>query len=301
MAYDDHYPEGRFQGRGRGRWRGEHERDDGPETQWRGDPAFGGGWGNQLPRPQRLGDRSWREGDDPWADADRYGGYGIPGDFGPINRDSRLHQGGPGYDASFGGPRFDRADVGSTGTHGVHPASTALGRDLGAGPGFYGSSAREYAIARHDPHYSEWRQRQIAELDRDYDEYRRENQSRFDREFGAWRERRGAQRQAVGRVVAHMEVVGSDGAHVGTVDDTRGDDIVLTRSDPEAGGIHHRIPCGWVDRVEDKVILNLTAEEATTRWREDSRSRALFERPNSGTSGPHMLNRSFSGTYSDKE
>lgn len=296
MAYDE-LQSGRFRDRGRGRWRGEHERDDGPATQWRGDSAFGGGWGNQVARPQRLGDRGWREADEPWADAGRYRG---DGEFGPFSRGSDLHHGGPGYDASFGGPRFDRADVGSTGSHGVHPVSSAYGGDLGAG--FHSGSARDYAIAqRHDPHYSEWRSRRIAELDRDYDEYRRETQSRFDREFDAWRERRGVQREAIGRVAAKMEVVGSDGAHVGTVDATRDDDIILTRSDPKAGGIHHRIPCSWIDRVEDKVILNLTAEEATTQWREESRSRALFERPDSGSTGPHMLNRSFSGTYPDEE
>src|SRR4029453_3628796 len=33
------------------------------------------------------------------------------------------------------------------------------------------------ASGLHDPHYSEWRQRQLDGLDRDYDDYRRENQS----------------------------------------------------------------------------------------------------------------------------
>ena len=49
------------------------------------------------------------------------------------------------------------------------------------------------------------------------------------------------------------------------------------------------------------MILNLTAEDATTRWREESRSRALFERTDSGSTGPHVLNRSFAGTYRDEE
>jgi hypothetical protein len=129
-----------------------------------------------------------------------------------------------------------------------------------------------------DPQYSHWRGRQMEQLDRDYEEYCRENQSKFDREFGAWREKRGQQRQAVGRVTEHMEVVGSDGSHVGTVDGTSGESIVLTRNDPNAGGIHHRIPCGWVEKVDDKVRLNLTAEEAMNRWKEEGQSRALFER-----------------------
>ena len=174
------------------------------------------------------------------------------------------------------------------------------------------SSARAFAeIGRQhhaDPHYAEWRNRQIDELDRDYDEYRRENQARFDQEFGAWRERRGQQRQAVGRVTEHMEVVGSDDAHVGTVDGTRGDSIILTRSDRDAGGVHHRIPCGWVDSVDDKVKLNLTADEAMDRWRDEDRSRALFEREDRGTPRPahpqpqlrrHLSRRGVTATKSD--
>ena len=167
--------------------------------------------------------------------------------------------------------------------------------------GRFGSAARDFEIRRHDPNYAEWRRREIDSLDRDYEEYRRENQSRFDREFGAWRETRGRQREALARVRDHMEVVGSDGVHVGTVDCTRDDTIILTKSDAAGGGVHHRIPCAWVQGVGDNVILNLKAEEAMQRWREEGRSRALFEREDSGRDGPHILNRSFAGTYSDRE
>lgn len=290
MAYDDRHSGGRW--RDRGRWRGDFERDEDREPEWRGDTAFGGGWGNQVPHPQRLGDRSSRPSDDPYGDGERYGG----------GFDPDLRYGGPGYDASFGGPRFDRTDVGSTGTHGAHPISAAFGYDRGdAGPGYFGSSARAFALEQRDPHYSQWRRRRIAELDRDYEEYRRETQTGFDSKFDAWRERRGAQRTAIGRVSEHMEVVGADGAHVGTVDCVRGDDLVLTKGDSSAGGLHHRIPCGWIEEVGDKVTLNLNGDEARKRWREEGRSRALFEREDSGSSGPHILNRSFSGTYSDSE
>jgi len=291
-----------------------YERERGRDPEWRGDDSFRGGWGNQTPRPHRLGHRNFRgETDDPDYGLERYGpggGWdeqnqtrpsGAPGSFDIA----------PGYDASFGGPRFDRVDVGSVGSHAVHPVSSVYGGDL-SGPmglhpgGGYGSSARRYAQIRgaggghHDPHYHEWRSRQIAQLDRDYDDYRREHQSRFDREFGEWRERRGQQRQAVSRVTERMEVVGSDGSHVGTVDCTSGESIILTRSDPNAGGHHHRIPCGWVDEVNDKVKLNLTAEEATQRWREEERSGAFFDRGDPDQRGPHILNRSFAGTYDDR-
>jgi hypothetical protein len=40
----------------------------------------------------------------------------------------------------------------------------------------------------------------------------------------------------------HMEVVGSDGKHVGTVDHKEdGDRIMLTKNDSQAGGHHHLI------------------------------------------------------------
>jgi hypothetical protein len=292
MAHDD--------GR-RGR---RHEREEraerGPE--WRGEDGFGGGWGNQVPRPHRPGDRSHRgPGDDPDHRA-RYGEGG--GWYGPDAAGGDYRYGGPGLDSEQSGPRFDRADPGRT--HGAHPiASSSPSYDMGAAARF-GSLAREFAIRReaqqrHDPHYAEWRHRRMSEFDRDYDEYARENQSRFDREFGEWRQRRGEQRAAVGRIREHMEVIGSDGGHVGTVDCTRGDRVVLTRSDEASGGVHHVIPCAWIDEVEDKVVLNIEAEEARRRWQTEDRSRALFEREDRGRRGPHMLNRSFAGTYSDEE
>src|SRR5436190_7628194 len=64
------------------------------------------------------------------------------------------------------------------------------------------------------------------------------------------------------KIKAHMEVLGADGRHVGTVDCLRGEHIVLTRSDPAAGGVHHGIPAGWVTKVDTKVHLNLEAHEA---------------------------------------
>jgi hypothetical protein len=61
----------------------------------------------------------------------------------------------------------------------------------------------------------------------------------------------------------HMEVVGSDGQHVGTVDHMDGDSqIKLARKDPSAGGEHHWISTDDVDRVDDKVYLRMPASEA---------------------------------------
>jgi hypothetical protein len=163
---------------------------------------------------------------------------------------------------------------------------------LDRGGSYYGVGAH------HDRHYGEWRARQIDELDHDYDEFARENRSRFEDEFSSWRETRQAKRGLLGQVREHMDVVGSDGEHVGTVDRCAGDRLILTKSDPESGGAHHSLMCTMIDRIEgNQVILDTTAEEAKKRWRDDSRERALFERDDQGEAGPHMLNRSFSGTY----
>ena len=65
----------------------------------------------------------------------------------------------------------------------------------------------------------------------------------------------------------HMEVLGADRKHVGTVDCLKGEDkIVLTKGDPQSGGQHHIIPLGWVDRVDDHVHLNKPAREVMLEW-----------------------------------
>jgi hypothetical protein len=149
-----------------------------------------------------------------------------------------------------------------------------------------------------DVHYGEWRRRQMEDLDRDYEDYRRERQSHFEKDFGDWRSRRRSKRQLLNELREHMEVVGSDEKHVGTVDRVAGDRIILTRSDPDSGGSHHSLSCTDIDRVEgDRVILECTADKARERWRDESRGRALFEREDQGRAGPHVLDRSFSGTY----
>jgi hypothetical protein len=153
--------------------------------------------------------------------------------------------------------------------------------------------------SRHeDPHYRSWRDRQLSDLDRDYDDYRRERQSQFENDFGSWRERRQQKRGLLNQIRDHMDVVGSDDEHVGTVDKVAGDRIILTKSDPESGGAHHSISCSDVDRIEgDRVILDCSAQDARNRWRDEHRSRALFERDDQGEMGPRILDRSFEGTY----
>ena len=168
------------------------------------------------------------------------------------------------------------------------------GRDWDEERRFTGTASTSGSIS--DPHYSEWRQRQLDELDRDYDDYRRENQSKFDSDFSMWRNARQGKRQMLGQVREHMNVVGSDEEQVGTVDCIKGDRIVLTKGDSEDGR-HHVLSCSLVDRIEgDRVILDKPAEEAKRQFLREDRG-ALFERDEDRERGPHMLNRSFSGTY----
>ena len=62
----------------------------------------------------------------------------------------------------------------------------------------------------------------------------------------------------------HMDVIGADGVHVGTVDSVDGDRIKLTKQDSGAhSGHHHYISGGLVAEVEgDKVRLSANADNA---------------------------------------
>jgi hypothetical protein len=73
----------------------------------------------------------------------------------------------------------------------------------------------------------------------------------------------------------HMEVIGADGVHVGTVDRIEGDRIKLTKKDSAAEvegagegrhtGHHHYIPAGLIADIEgDQVCLSANADVAVT-------------------------------------
>ena len=69
------------------------------------------------------------------------------------------------------------------------------------------------------------------------------------------------------QIKEHSEVVGLDGAHVGTVDHVHGGEIKLTKSDEAAGGLHHYIPVDFVHSIEgDKVTLDRSADEVKREW-----------------------------------
>jgi hypothetical protein len=75
-------------------------------------------------------------------------------------------------------------------------------------------------------------------------------------------------RRAIMEIKEHMEVIGADGVHVGTVDRMEGGRIKLTKKDSGEGshkGHHHFIEKGLVAGVEgNKVRLSANADVAVT-------------------------------------
>jgi hypothetical protein len=64
------------------------------------------------------------------------------------------------------------------------------------------------------------------------------------------------------QIQEHMEIKGSDGQHVGTVDRVEGDRIKLTKSDKAARGEHHYMDLAAVREVKNGcVVVSKTAEE----------------------------------------
>ena len=73
---------------------------------------------------------------------------------------------------------------------------------------------------------------------------------------------------ATSNIREHMEVIGADGVHIGTVDKVDGQRIKLTKKDSGQGshkGHHHYIPVALVAEVEgDKVRLSANSNVAVT-------------------------------------
>lgn len=76
------------------------------------------------------------------------------------------------------------------------------------------------------------------------------------------------------RIREHMDVIGADGVHVGTVDRVEGHRIKLTKRDSGEGshrGHHHYIATALVAEVEgDKVRLSANADVAVSFEEEES-------------------------------
>jgi hypothetical protein len=70
------------------------------------------------------------------------------------------------------------------------------------------------------------------------------------------------------QIKEHMDVIGADGVHVGTVDHVDGDRIKLIKADSGQGshkGHHHYISQGLIAGIEgDTVRLSANADVAVT-------------------------------------
>lgn len=280
--------------------------------------------------------RGWNQtsGQSDYGRQDRFGSYGDQGQrssepyrgsyASDAHRFNDVEDYGREYRRDYGSDqRYQRSDHGQQRDYGRQPQGynyqdrgflNRAGDEVRSWFGDEDAERRRERDARYDQQsdhdrdndYGSWRQGQIAALDRDYSEYRNENRTKFNSEFSNWRTERQGQRTSLGSVTEHMDVVGSDGSHVGTVDKVRGDRIILTKNDQDAEGRHHSIPSRWIDQVDDKVTLRKTAEQAQSEWRDEERNQALFgedqhrdrgRREIGDDRGAHVLNRSFSGTY----
>ncbi len=64
----------------------------------------------------------------------------------------------------------------------------------------------------------------------------------------------------------HMEVLGSDGQHIGTVDHLEGaDKLKLTKSD-SGDGKHHFISVDLIDKVDSQIHLKNAAKDVKAGW-----------------------------------
>ncbi|MGE7370966.1 DUF2171 domain-containing protein [Neorhizobium sp. NPDC001467] len=76
----------------------------------------------------------------------------------------------------------------------------------------------------------------------------------------------------------HAEVIGADGAHVGTVDRIEGDRIKLTKKDAGEGqheGHHHFVSLGLVAEVEGDVVRLSANGDAAVLFEEEENGKSV--------------------------
>jgi hypothetical protein len=80
------------------------------------------------------------------------------------------------------------------------------------------------------------------------------------------------------KIKEHMEIIGADGVHIGTVDRVEGQHIKMTKKDSGEGshkGHHHFVPMSLVAEVEgNRVRLSANADVAVTFEGEADRNSA---------------------------
>lgn len=98
----------------------------------------------------------------------------------------------------------------------------------------------------------------------------------------------------INAIKEHMEVIGADGAHVGTVDAVEGDRIKLTKADGGQGrhrGHHHYLSTGLVAAVEgNKVRLSATGANAFM-FQEEARDAGSLDLLSTSSNAPQTQRR----------
>jgi hypothetical protein len=74
---------------------------------------------------------------------------------------------------------------------------------------------------------------------------------------------------AASQIKEHMEVLGSDGEHVGTVDHLEDDEMIKLTHTDSPDGKHHYLSIDFVDHIDEHVHLTITAEEAVEEWEDE--------------------------------
>ena len=100
----------------------------------------------------------------------------------------------------------------------------------------------------------------------------------------------------LGNIRPQMEVVGSDGEHLGTVDHVEHNRIKLRSNDPAAGGQHHWLAQEMIAKVDGNTVrLTVPAAQARQSWEGEAGSRtggdgssATMGGPSTGTGGQSM-------------
>lgn len=81
------------------------------------------------------------------------------------------------------------------------------------------------------------------------------------------------------QIKKHMEIIGADGVHIGTVDKVEGDRIKMTKSDSGSHADHHHyFSGGLVAAVEGNQVRLSAAGSAAVLLEEEKGGEALSDR-----------------------
>lgn len=80
-------------------------------------------------------------------------------------------------------------------------------------------------------------------------------------------------------ITEHMDVIGADGVHIGTVDHVEGDRIKLTKADSGSHGDHHHYVSGGLVAAVDGNQVRLSANgDAAVLLEEEEDGGAIMDR-----------------------